>query len=206
MAEATVTVHDFDDVTISVDLVEFLDEIGEIDPELQERLNAELDFYVQTHAEYYGESWYNLTAEKDSDSGKVLRLALAATLGVDSDDPYPLYAFTTSNWDNLLSQDFGGTVWGTSKGEFLTVESDGLWLKQRVELRPIDCSEPVWVIATASSHARLGCTVCSFHLDTTCDRLDWAELTRPDPQSSEDPCEGLFCPRCGHPVGVGQLT
>lgn len=200
MAEPTVTVHRFDDVVVTVDLVEFLDEIGEVDVELQTRLNAELEAYVEENSEFYGETWYNLFAERDS--GKVLRLALAKTLDVDPDDPYPLYGFCTANWDNVLSDDFGGTLWGTSEGLFLTVESDGFGMNKTVELRPVSCSEPVVVIAAGSSHIRLGCTSCTFHLETTHHVVDWEQLTRPDPDPSfsDVPRDGLFCPICGQPV------
>lgn len=196
--EATVTVHRVDDVTFSVDTGAFLDAIGSVDRKIEDALNDALDAYVDEHAYYHSERWYSLTYERDGH--KVLRECLAATLGLDVDDVTSDYGFCTCNWENVLSEDFGGTLWNAADGRrWLTLESGARGsMNALVGVRAVTCEEPAYTIEVASRHVMLGCTPCEYRLDTSSERITWSDLTRDDGEGWA--LDGLFCPRCDHAV------
>ena len=193
--EARIDVHRVDDVTFTVDTNAFLDAIGPTDRKVEDALNEALDAYVDEHAYYASERWYNLLYERDS--GKVLHHAMATALGVDADEVSTDYGFCTCNWENLLSDDLGGTLWDIADGRrYLTIESgDHGFMNATVGVRAVECDEPAYVIETSSRWVMIGCTECDHSLDTANDRVAWTDLTRNDDGWALD---DLFCPRCGH--------
>jgi len=194
---AAINVHRADDVTFTIDTDEFLDAIGPVAKDVEATLNETLDQSTNELAEYAGQHWYALNGGRDRHN--VLGSALAKALGVSDDDLAPDYTFCTSNWTNVLSEDFGGTLWHVKDGrQFLTIESgDAGRMKASVDVREADCQDPSYVIATCSSDVMLGCTNCRFALDTAHQRVAWERLTR---SGSEGVSEGLHCPDCGEPV------
>lgn len=196
--EATIDVHRVDDVTVTVDTDAFLEAIGPVDRKVEDALNEALDAYVDEHAYYQSECWYSLSYERDSQ--KVLRAALATALGTEVGDVSTDYGFSTCNWENALSADFGGTLWEIADGRrFLTIESgDRGFMNATVSVGSVECEEPVYVIEHGSRWVMIGCTECDCRLDTAHDRIAWTELTRQDDDGWA--LDGLFCPQCGHPM------
>ncbi|GAA4100947.1 hypothetical protein [Actinomadura miaoliensis] len=194
--EATIAVHRPDDVTFTVDTDAFLGAIGPTDKKVQDALNEALDAYVDEHAYYHSERWYSLLHERDS--RKVLREALASSLGLDTDEVSADYEFCTGDWESVLSEDFGGTLWDTADGRrFLTIESgDRGFMNTTVGVRSVECEEPAYVIASCSQWVMIGCTACEYCVDTAHERVTWTNLTRQDDDGWA--LDDLFCPRCGH--------
>jgi hypothetical protein len=171
--KARIEVHAVDDVTAHLDTAELLDAVGAVDRQLEDAVNQALDAYVDEHAYGRYERWYNLSAEPNTE--RVLRTALATALQIHPNDLTADYSFSTRNWENLLSEDFGGTLWRTT-------------------------AEPEYVIVSCSSNVLIGCTRCGFALDTAHERVSWRQLTRTD--SDGWVCDGLFCPTCDAPVAT----
>ncbi|TDB89137.1 hypothetical protein E1264_09200 [Actinomadura sp. KC216] len=196
--EVSIDVHRLDDVTFTVDTGEFLEAIGPVDRKVEDALNEALDAFVDEHAYYQSERWYSLLHERDSQ--KVLHHALATALGIDTDEVSTDYSFCTCNFENHLSEDFGGTVWDITDGRrFLTIESGARgFMNASVEVRAITCEEPSYVIAVNSTEVQIGCTACEFTLDTGHERVIWTDLTREDEDGWAR--DGLFCPRCQAPL------
>jgi hypothetical protein len=195
---ATINVHRSDDVTFGLDTDEFLDGVGPVDDKIEVTLNEVLDAYLEAHAEYDSQCWYGLDGEEGS--RELLKSALAKALSVDADDVWPEYEFCTSNWESLLTEDFGGTLWHIADGrEYLTIESgDYGRMKVHVDVRSVECEDPSYVIASCSSNVMIGCTYCSFTFDTSHQRAEWERFTRSDDAGLLR--EGLYCPDCGYPM------
>jgi len=200
MLEVESSVHAADDVTFMVDTDAVLDAIGPVDPKIEDALNTALDAYVDDHAYYASEQWYSLLHERDSQ--EVLRTALASALGIDPEDVSSDYGWCTCNWENILSEDMGGSLWDVADGRrYLTIESgERGFMNAVVGVRSVDCEEPEYVIATATRWVMLGCTECDFIVDTAHEHVRWTELTRLDDDGW--PQDGLFCPRCGHSLSA----
>jgi hypothetical protein len=196
LINAKIDVHSADDVTLIVETNEFLDAIGPVDDKIERALDEALEAYVDEHAYYHSERWYSLIHERDSQ--EVLRGGLATALDIDSDDISADYSFCTCNWQNNLSEDFGGTLWTVADGHrYLTIESgEHGYMNSAVGVRSVEYDEPEYLIVHSTSEVMIGCTECDFGLDTAHDRIEWADLTRQD--DDEYALDDLFCPRCGH--------
>jgi hypothetical protein len=153
---------------------------------------------VAEHAEYVSQCWYSLSSA--GGSGQVLKTALAKALKMAEDEVMVDLGFCTCNWENLLSSDFGGTLWSATDGSrLLTIESGEVGrMLSAVQVRRVECSEPSYALQCCSSTAQIGCTQCRFLVEELPRWPDWKKLTRCGTDGVV--LKGLYCPHCGGPL------
>ena len=201
----SVDIVKIDDVRVTIDTEEFLDEVTNVAEKRQQLFDQHIFALV---AEQKAINWQC--------GSTIVETALARTFDVDLEQVYRDADVNSQRSENFLATEFTASIWDIDGHDpVVTIESISNIgsLKSTPQLRISTRYDIEADLHDGYNRLHLWCQRCTHVVELAYESVRWSKYTRRTP-TCDEACltmcngddhelqDGLFCPVCDHPVGI----